>query len=131
MKRLTTVAITAVAVAGLTGLAGAQAADNDREGKLDRIPEFEVDPSWPKELPNNWLIGQVGGIAVDRHDNIWILQRARTLTDDEAGAPMPTSTRSRGDGDPPTRRRGRADQCARALRGRSGRSRTAACPRRR
>jgi hypothetical protein len=86
MKRLTTVAITVVAVAGLTGLAGAQAADNDRDGKLDRIPEFEVDPSWPKELPNNWLIGQVGGIAVDRHDNIWILQRARTLTSDEAGA---------------------------------------------
>ena len=51
-----------------------------------QAPEFEVDPSWPKELPNNWLIGQVGGIAVDRHDNIWILQRARTLTSDEAGA---------------------------------------------
>ena len=62
---------------------GANAADDDGHG---RAPKFEVDPSWPKELPNNWLIGQVGGIAVDRHDNIWILQRARTLTDDEAGA---------------------------------------------
>lgn len=51
-----------------------------------RTPEFEVDPSWPKPLPNNWLIGQVGGIAVDRHDNIWVLQRARSLTGDEAGA---------------------------------------------
>ena len=49
-------------------------------------PGFEVDPGWPKPLPNNWLIGQVGGIAVDQHDNIWILQRARSLTDDEAGA---------------------------------------------
>jgi NHL repeat len=86
MRRLTTVAITAVAVAGLTGLAGAQEADEDLEAKSHGIPEFEVDPSWPKELPDNWLIGQVGGIAVDRHDNIWILQRARTLTDDEAGA---------------------------------------------
>jgi hypothetical protein len=66
---------------------GADAAD--RDGKDDghgRAPRFEVDPSWPKELPDNWLIGQVGGIAVDRHDNIWILQRARTLTNDEAGA---------------------------------------------
>jgi NHL repeat len=86
MRRLTTVAITAVAVAGLTGLAGAQEADEELQGKSHGIPEFEVDPSWPKELPDNWLIGQVGGIAVDRHDNIWILQRARTLTDDEAGA---------------------------------------------
>lgn len=49
-------------------------------------PEFEVDPSWPKPLADNWLIGQVGGLAVDRNDNIWILQRARTLTGDEAGA---------------------------------------------
>jgi hypothetical protein len=55
-------------------------------GKSAFGPEFEVDPSWPMELPDNWLIGQVGGIAVDRHDNIWILQRARTLTSDEAGA---------------------------------------------
>lgn len=47
---------------------------------------YQVDPSWPKTLPYNWLVGQVGGIAVDRRDNIWILQRARTLTNDEAWA---------------------------------------------
>src|SRR4029077_3583370 len=34
------------------------------------VPKFKVDPSWPKELPNNWIMGQVGGMAVDRHDNI-------------------------------------------------------------
>lgn len=49
-------------------------------------PNFRVDESWPGQLPNNWLIGQVGGIAVDRNDNIWILQRPRSLTGDEAGA---------------------------------------------
>ncbi|MGH6903957.1 MAG: hypothetical protein ACREIR_14580, partial [Geminicoccaceae bacterium] len=66
---------------------GADAADRDwKDDGHGRAPRFEVDHSWPKELPNNWLIGQVGGIAVDRHDNIWILQRARTLTNDEAGA---------------------------------------------
>lgn len=32
------------------------------------------------------MIGQVPGIAVDRHDNVWIVQRARTLTSDERGA---------------------------------------------
>jgi hypothetical protein len=86
----------------VAGLSGAEAADDDQslpdpwaeeddafargqpEGK--NYPGFEVDPGWPKPLPNNWLIGQVGGIAVDRHDNIWILQRARSLTSDEAGA---------------------------------------------
>lgn len=29
------------------------------------IPTFAVDASWPKPLPNNWIIGQVGGIATD------------------------------------------------------------------
>lgn len=49
-------------------------------------PKFKVAPDWPKPLPDNWLIGQVGGIAVDQDDNIWIIQRQRTLTSDEAGA---------------------------------------------
>jgi len=57
--------------------------DYDDDGKA---PKFRVVPDWPKPLPNNWLVGQVGGIAVDRHDNIWIIQRPRTLTSDEAGA---------------------------------------------
>jgi DNA-binding beta-propeller fold protein YncE len=50
------------------------------------MPEYKVDPSWPKQLPNNWLIGQVGGVAVDKQNNVWVLQRPRTLTVDEAGA---------------------------------------------
>ena len=46
-------------------------------------PAFKVDPYWPKPLPNNWIIGQVGGISVDAQDNIWVFQRPRSLTDDE------------------------------------------------
>jgi DNA-binding beta-propeller fold protein YncE len=49
-------------------------------------PRFAVDPFWPKALPNNWQIGAVPGIAVDKDDNIWIVQRPRTLTSDERGA---------------------------------------------
>jgi DNA-binding beta-propeller fold protein YncE len=48
-------------------------------------PKYVVDPSWPRTLPHQWLIGQVPGIAVDRDDNVWIVQRPRTLTDDERG----------------------------------------------
>jgi hypothetical protein len=57
--------------------------DGEKSGSA---PGFIVDPGWPRALPNKWLLGQVGGMAVDRHDNIWIVQRARTLTSDEAGA---------------------------------------------
>ncbi|HZY04758.1 MAG TPA: hypothetical protein VFF02_14800 [Anaeromyxobacteraceae bacterium] len=51
-----------------------------------KAPRFLVDADWPKPLPNQWLVGQVCGVAVDRHDTIWIVQRPSTLTADEAGA---------------------------------------------
>jgi hypothetical protein len=51
-------------------------------------PAFRVDPYWPKPLPNNWIIGQVGGISVDAQDNIWVFQRPRSLTDDEKAAAL-------------------------------------------
>jgi DNA-binding beta-propeller fold protein YncE len=50
------------------------------------VPQFKVDPFWPKPLPGNWMLGQVAGIAVDKNDNIWIVHRPTTLLDDEKGA---------------------------------------------
>ena len=50
------------------------------------VPQFQVDPFWPKELPNNWIVGQVSGVAVDDRDHVWLLHRPRTLTAREAGA---------------------------------------------
>ena len=35
------------------------------EAARDGIPKFEVDPYWPKDLPNQWMLGQVSGIFVD------------------------------------------------------------------
>ncbi len=60
-------------------LVSAPAAAND-------IPQFRVDASWPKPLPNNWIMGQASGVAVDDRDHVWVLQRPRTLTDDEKAA---------------------------------------------
>jgi len=51
-------------------------------------PRLAVDPYWPKPLPNKWILGQIGGVAVDSHDHIWVYQRPRTLTDDERGAAL-------------------------------------------
>jgi hypothetical protein len=50
------------------------------------IPTYKVDLSWPKQLPNNWIIGQVGGMAVDKDDHIWVFQRPRSNTVDELSA---------------------------------------------
>ncbi len=43
------------------------------------VPQFRVDPFWARELPNNWILGQVSGIAVDDQDHVWVLHRPRTL----------------------------------------------------
>ena len=45
-------------------------------------PRFEVDPMWPKPLPNHWILGQTIGVSVDAQDHIWIIHRAGSL---EAG----------------------------------------------
>jgi hypothetical protein len=42
-------------------------------------PRFEVDPMWPKPLPNHWLQGQTIGVAVDANDHIWVIHRAGSL----------------------------------------------------
>ena len=52
------------------------------------VPKFEVDASWPKPLPNNWILGQVGGITTDKDGHIWLIHRPRSLTDDEKGASL-------------------------------------------
>src|SRR4051812_5380025 len=49
-----------------------------------KVPGFIADAAWPGKLPNNWLIGQVGGLYVAPDDHIWVYQRPRSLTYDEA-----------------------------------------------
>jgi DNA-binding beta-propeller fold protein YncE len=49
---------------------------------------YAVDTSWPKPLPNNWILGQVAGIAVDARDHVWLIHRPKTLIDEEKGAAL-------------------------------------------
>ena len=51
-------------------------------------PKYRVDATWPQPLPNNWILGQVSGIATDANDHVWVLQRPLSLTDDERGASL-------------------------------------------
>ncbi|HEY3936277.1 MAG TPA: hypothetical protein VGL97_02530, partial [Bryobacteraceae bacterium] len=44
-----------------------------------QAPRFEVDPMWPKPLPNHWVTGNIIGVSVDSRDHIWIIHRAGTL----------------------------------------------------
>jgi len=38
-------------------------------------PKYEVDPSWPKPLPDRWVIGGLGGVCVDAQDHVFLLNR--------------------------------------------------------
>jgi hypothetical protein len=49
-----------------------------------QAPKFEVDPMWPKPLPNNWVIGQAIGLAIDARDHVWVVHRRDSLSAAEA-----------------------------------------------
>ena len=44
-----------------------------------QAPMFEVDPMWPKPMPNHWVIGMAIGVSVDAEDNVWIIHRGGSL----------------------------------------------------
>jgi DNA-binding beta-propeller fold protein YncE len=42
-------------------------------------PQYDVDLSWPKPLPDRWIIGGLGGVCVDAQDHVLILNRQDVL----------------------------------------------------
>ena len=49
-------------------------------------PKYKYDGEWPKTLPNHWKMGGVTGLAVDKDDNVWVLDRPNDLRDIELNA---------------------------------------------
>src|ERR1700722_6649202 len=43
------------------------------------VPRWTVDPSWPKPLPNNWMVGHIEKAVVDKDGNIWVGNYPTTL----------------------------------------------------
>jgi DNA-binding beta-propeller fold protein YncE len=79
MIRFSRIALMTVGSALLAAAPGAQPRDV-------RPPQFQVDPFWPRPLPNNWILGQVSGVAVDKRGHVWVIQRPRSLSERELGA---------------------------------------------
>jgi len=78
--KITTLCLTITALATSPALAQTEIVNQAAAAKLGGVPQFLVDPFWPKPLPNNWAMGQVAGIRVDRFDHIWVVQRPGSLT---------------------------------------------------
>lgn len=71
---LLSIVIAAVGLSQIAGLA-------QGSGQSQEMPVFEVDSSWPK-LPNDWVVGVVSSVTVDRRDHVWILHRPRSVKDE-------------------------------------------------
>lgn len=56
-----------------------------------QAPRFEVDPFWPKPMPNHWVLGQTIGVWVDDQDLVWIINRgSATLAANEKALELKT-----------------------------------------
>jgi DNA-binding beta-propeller fold protein YncE len=82
LARLAFNAFAIVAVLGAQLLVRAAAA----QGSSVKYPVFEPDPAFPK-IPNGWTLGSVAKVVVDRHDNVWIIHRPRTVPAGKTPAP--------------------------------------------
>ena len=70
------IVLVAIAVSAFERRAGAQK-------PAGGVPTFQVDPSWPR-FDGNWIFGSIGGVFVDpTNDHVWVLNRPRSLQNDE------------------------------------------------
>lgn len=90
-RSIVTRILSLAATAAVVALAGCASGPSMTIGS---VPGYRVDPGWPAPLPNNWILGQVSGIATDAQDHVWVVQRPGSLTEDEGGAALkpPLST---------------------------------------
>src|SRR5207244_9811577 len=75
-----------IAVAMVTVLVGVAVVQSRQssvaaQSASKQAPIFEVDPLWPKPLPNHWVTGSTIGISVDAQDNVWTIHRPNTVED--------------------------------------------------
>ncbi len=60
--------------------------------QTESAPKYKFDGDWPKPLPHNWKMGGVTGLAVDKDDNVWVLDRPNDLRDMELKAELTPPT---------------------------------------
>ncbi|HSL72807.1 MAG TPA: hypothetical protein VK864_21320 [Longimicrobiales bacterium] len=73
-------------VAAVAALGAGQAALDSAADQAVQAPQFEVDPFWPKPLPNHWVLGSAIGVGVDSRDHVFIIHRQESVLPAEAGA---------------------------------------------
>ena len=74
---------TVVPLLGLCGIGLVLSRSNPviAQSSARQAPIFEVDPFWPKPLPNHWVTGSTIGLSVDAQDHVWTIHRPNTVED--------------------------------------------------
>jgi DNA-binding beta-propeller fold protein YncE len=70
------------------GVFGSHRPDPVEAATTITAPRFEVDPLWPKPLPNHWVTGSTIGVSVDAQERIWTLHRPNTVEDNFKAADL-------------------------------------------
>jgi DNA-binding beta-propeller fold protein YncE len=65
----------AALVAVLATLGVVQGMLDKAAAQAKQVPRFEVDPFWPKPMPNNEVFGQTIGLGISADDHVWIIHR--------------------------------------------------------
>jgi hypothetical protein len=82
---------TIVAVRGVAVLASgiSLAQESTQPSAASGVPIFDIDPSWPAPLPDNWVLGPVSGIGLDVRDHVILIQRNKSDSVSTADTPGP------------------------------------------
>ena len=81
MKRNLTIGTTLLALVVALGIGQAVLDRTAAQSKRVEAPRFEVDPMWPKPLPNHWILGMTIGVGVETQDHVWIIHRGAPTLD--------------------------------------------------
>ncbi len=74
-------------IAALLASPYARAQDAAAEADTVEAPYFEVDPYWPRPLPNHWILGSAVGVGVDSRDHVYVIHRRNSFSErNEIGA---------------------------------------------
>ena len=79
----------------LVVVAGARPDAEQAKPAAAAAPVFKVDPSWPQDMPNHWIMGAVTGVFVDAKNHVWVAHLPETLTEEELyeeQKPLPMGT---------------------------------------
>ena len=82
MNSLRTKLISAAAAAALVFLGSGRPAAEQAKPAAN-VPAFKVDPNWPQEMPDHWIMGAVTGVFVDAKQHVWVAHLPETLTEEE------------------------------------------------